>query len=194
MLPGLSRPLVTLSSLGLFAVGAFAMQAVIAQTPAMREDLQVEGVFGSTRLQDLTSMYDHGQYLYRMGYGFLLADAFVLEGSDSPTQLAPENVRAARFERAETLFRESLVLDPANAQTWSSYARALLIRGDTEGARGALERSFALAPTTPGEAYNRLSLISTIRQMTGEADAYAAMAEADKRVLEMHDPDRVPEL
>jgi len=192
MLAGLSRPLAPLAGLALGALGLMAFAVTTAQAPALREDLQVEGVAGSVRVADLPAMYDHGAYLHQTGYGYLIGNLFVITPERTVAMLPrPENWDE-RFAVAGELFTESLRLDPANGAIWTSHAHALVAQDDLAGARDALVRSWELAPVTQTLADRRLSLVSQIREITGDIAAHEDMVASDTRVLDAHAPDRAP--
>lgn len=174
------------SAFGLLAAVALALPALAAlslvqrQAPALNTALRVESWHGSARQGPAMAMYDRGAYLFQAGHDALYADA-----------IAPRSPTAAAATRAKAtaLFESALRRDPANAHIWQAYAQSLLhVPGAEARAARALDRSAALAPTSPLLAAARLQTLRTLRDWTGDPTVGAARAAADLAVLQRHAP------
>lgn len=177
-------------ALALLAIGVIAMRVVTAQAPALREELQVEGITGDTRLRNLSAMYDAGSYLFQMGVGYLNADVLSFAGLEAPDTVASFETAAERLFRAETLLEASLRRDPANAHAWLAYAQSVAARGAFDIAEAATVTSWRQAPTNSDLAVRRLYLIETFRDLTDSAEAMAEIYESDLAVLREWAPDQ----
>lgn len=172
----------------LLALGWGALALVYTRSPGFNDALLVEGVRGNERTEDVAVMYDHGLYLTRQGYGYLMADLFPFNDEGLVYEVASGEARTARVAQAEDLFRHSLQRDPANAFTWIYYTHALLKREDVDNARRALERAWDLAPTTEGVAARRQAMVLTIREFSEDPDAYDDMFRQDAVLLAARAP------
>lgn len=92
--------------------------------------------------------------------------------------VATEAMLGGELERAESLFRRALDLDPGFAETWNNLAVVLRRRGDADGAIEALERARSLEPKLL-PALENLSRIHRAEGRSAEAD------ELDRRILEL---------
>ena len=177
-----------LSALALFALGLIAFRAMAAQAPAFNEDLKVTGITGDTRLSSPTDMYDRGDYLFQMGYGYVMADALTFAGIEAPTEVASLQTARERFERARDLLAESLRQDPADTFTWLYYAQTLSALNNVAGTQMALEMSWRQGPNTHPLAHRRLSLATFLREQRSDPDLYETEVEADRKSLETYNP------
>jgi hypothetical protein len=177
-----------LPALALVVVGVIAVRAVTAQAPAFREELQVEGITGDTRLRTLSDMYDEGSYLFQMGIGYLNADVLSFAGLEAPDTIASFETAAQRLSRAETLLEASLRRDPANAHAWLAYAQSVAARGAFDISQAATVTSWHQAPTNTALAVRRLYLIETFRELTDTPDAMAEVYASDLALLRKLEP------
>ena len=131
--------------------------ALFASAPAFNADLRRANVFDQPVLAVGRDMYDRSSYLMQQAVSFIRAD--LLPYQDDPDRLtAPVEVVAERGARAAELMRESLALNPGNAQGWAVMAWAQLYAGDTEAARTALRASWRLAPHNRSLSAERIDL------------------------------------
>ena len=130
---------------------------------------------------------------------------------DLLTQFEPQEVDFDKLESARTQRREklsrpyhaaqaqsaltaSLQLDPANGHAWQRLAEALAAGDDLEGARRALQQSWALAPHTPDLALARIYLLEGLGEFETLTADEVAIATSDRGLLARHRPKSLVDL
>jgi len=127
-------------------------------------------------------MYTHGDYLYQVAYGYLIADALPFGNLESPEDVASYEVAQSRLSTARNLFEQSLRIDPAHGYGWVYYAQALAALSDTEAARQTLATSKELAPNTPSLSLQRINFLRGVQELSSLFDNVPALTAQEREI------------
>lgn len=183
----MGRLLLNTSTLAIFAIGAISAITVISHAPAFNAELRRGNVFDQNILQLSSDMYDESRYLMQQAVSFIRADALPYEDATEDQITAPLEVVTERGAEAAALMRESLALNPGNAQGWAVMGWASLYAGDIEAAREALRASWTLAPYNGSLAQERIDLAISL---FADEDAGAAEEGLSEAAAAFQDSDR----
>lgn len=161
----MSVTLVRLLGIALLIAAAWNFSATLSGVPAFDRTARQDSIQGGWRLPLGSALYDRGEYLFQLGFGFANADDSI---STDATAIASEDFLALaleRSERAEELLAEAVTLDPANAHAWAWLAWSQSMLGETESARETMRISWELAPFNRQLAATRLDFGLLIEEL-----------------------------
>lgn len=154
--------------------------------PVIDEQIRKDSLDGDWTVAVGSSLFDKGEYLFQIGYGYANADDSMAQNTDEGDPMALANERA---ELAVTYLTESVSVDPGNAHAWAALAWSQASLGDIEAARSSMVASWTIAPHNRQLAQTRPEFIALIDELILE-DLEFASAEG----LETEDEFLLPKL
>lgn len=149
--------MIRILSLGVFAGALTNFALTLGGAPAGNADIRQDSIFGDWRLALSSTLFDKGEYLFQIGYGFANAEDSMQANTD------PDDPYALARERAELAvknLRESLALTPGNVHAWSALAWSEAALGNIDAARQAMAVSWQIAPYNSGLAVSRPEFVA----------------------------------
>lgn len=176
----------------LLVTGIAAFAATLSASPAVNEDLRMNGPFGDWRHVPADAFYDAGEYHFEMGYRYAMA----LVG-DFLAQARGEKGffedRAAVLAKARDLLQQALFRSPADARAWTALALVAGIQDDRHLQMRALRRSWDLAPYSAALSRLRLLTLAVMAPESPGPEVKEAIAR-DTRVMQRNKRDSVERL
>jgi len=162
-----------------FLWAGFNFVATFSNIPVIDEQIRRDSLDGGWTVAVGSDLFDKGQYLFQIGYGYANADDSMAKNTDEDNPMALANERA---ELAVLYLSESVSVDPGNAHAWAALAWSEAALGNIDGARAAMVTSWKIAPYNMQLAATRPEFVALIDELILEDIEFASASGLDEDV------------